>query len=129
MPSLAAVMMREGSMASEAVRNAAMGPNESEIAALAYLLWQVNGCRDGTDKEDWFLAEAILKNAQVVKDQYLSGRPSVPRGDTRTEFEMLAECQWEGHWVIWESEWGGARWIRDIATPGVEISNRSMAIS
>jgi hypothetical protein len=129
MPSLAAVMMREGSTASEAVRNAAMGPTESEIAALAYLLWQINGCPVGSDKEDWFLAEAILKNALVAKGQDLSGRPTVPCGDTRTEVEMSAEFQWEGHWVIWESEWGGARWIRDLPTPGVEVPNRSMAIT
>ncbi len=111
MPRPAAVMMREGSPASEPLKAAAVGPTESEIATLAYRLWQVNGCRDGSDKEDWFLAEAILKNALAAKSPHLPARPSVPRGDTRAEFELPADFQWEGHWVIWESEWGGARWV------------------
>ena len=37
--------------------------------------------------------------------------PAVPRCDTRTESETLAEFRWEGHWEAWEREWGGARWI------------------
>jgi hypothetical protein len=123
MPSTAARMMRERSTVSEPVKTAAtFGPTESEIAALAYQLWQDNGCPVGSDKEDWFRAEAMLKNALVAKRQDLPGRPSVHRDDTGTEFEMLAEFQWEGHWVVWESEWGGPRWIRDLATPDVEVS-------
>ena len=116
-------MMRERSTVSEPVKTAAtFGPTESEIAALAYQLWQDNGCPVGSDKEDWFRAEAMLKDALVAKCQDLSGRPAVPREDPRPEFEMLAEFRWEGHWVVWESEWGGPRWIRDLATPGVEVS-------
>ena len=126
MPSAAAMMMRERSTVSEPVKSAAtIGPTESEIATLAYQLWQDNGCPLGSDKEDWFRAEAMLKNALVGKGQDLSGRPSVPRDDNRTEFETLAEFRWEGHWVVWESEWGGPRWIWDLAIPGVEISNRT----
>ena len=125
MPSLAAMMMPERSTVSEPAKTAAtIGPTESEIATLAYQLWQDNGCPVGSDKEDWFLAKALLKSALVTKRQDLPGRPSVPRDDTPTEFEMLAEFRWEGHWVAWESEWGGARWIWDLVTPGVEGSNR-----
>ena len=124
MPSSAAVMMRKTSTVSEPVKTAAatIGPTESEIATLAYQLWQDNGCPVGSDKEDWFLAKALLKSALVAKRQDLPGRPSVPGGGIRTEFEMLAEFRWEGHWVVWESEWGGPRWIWDLATPGVEVS-------
>ena len=122
MPSPAAMMMRERSTVSEPAKTAATGPTKSEIATLAYQLWQDNGCPVGSDKEDWFRAEAMLKNALVAKRQDLPGRPSVPRDDNRTEFEMLAEFRWEGHWVVWESEWGGPRWIWDLATPGVEGS-------
>jgi hypothetical protein len=119
------MMMREGSTASEAAKTAAtIGPTESEIAALAYQLWQDNGRPIRSDKEDWFRAEAMLKSALVAKGQALQGRPWGPGDDNRTEFEMLAQFRWEGHWVVWESEWGGARWIWDLATPGVEISNR-----
>ena len=126
MPSAAAMMMRERSTVSEPVKSAAtIGPTESEIATLAYQLWQDNGCPLGSDKEDWFRAEAMLKNALIAKCQDLPGRPSVPRDDTRIEFEMLAEFRWEGHWVVWESEWGGARWISDLATSGVEVLNRA----
>ena len=126
MPSPAAMMMRERSTVSEPVKTAAIiGPTESEIANLAYQLWQDNGCPVGSAKEDWFRAEAMLKNALVANPQDLSGRPSVPRDDTGIEFEMLAEFRWEGHWVVWESEWGGPRWIWNLATPGVEGSNRA----
>ena len=126
MSSTAATMMPERSTVSESVKTVAIvSPTESEIATLAYHLWQDNGCPVGSDKEDWFRAEAMLKNALVAKCQDLPGRPSVPRDDNRNEFEMLAEFRWEGHWVVWESEWGGPRWIRNLATPGVEVSNRA----
>jgi hypothetical protein len=116
------MMMREGSTASEAAKTAAtVGPTESEIAALAYQLWQDNGCPVGSDKDDWFRAEAMLKNAPVAKRQDLPGRPSGPRDDTPTEFEMQAEFRWEGYWVVWESEWGGPRWNRDLGTSGVKV--------
>src|ERR1019366_1479457 len=123
MPSLAAMMMPERRTVSESLKAAAtIGPTESEIATLAYQLWQDNGCPVGSDKEDWFLAKALLKSALVTKCQDLPERPSVPRGDTPTEFEMRAEFRWEGYWVVWESEWGGPRWIWDLAKPGVEGS-------
>jgi hypothetical protein len=112
MPSSAVMMMRERSRESKPVKTAAaIGPTESEIATLAYQLWQDNGCPAGSDQEDWFLAKASLKSALAAKGQDPSGRPSVPRDDTGTEFEMLAEFRWEGHWVVWEREWGGARWV------------------
>ena len=115
-------MMPERSTLSESVKTAAtVGPTESEIATLAYQLWQDNGCPVGSDKEDWFLAKALLKSALVTKRQDLPGRPSVPRDDTPTEFEMLAEFRWEGYWVVWESEWGGPRWIRDLGTSGAKV--------
>jgi hypothetical protein len=120
-------MMPERSTASESgITSTTVSPTESEIATLAYQLWQDNGCPIGSDKEDWFRAEAMLKSALVEKGQDLSGSPLVPRDDNRTEFEMLAEFRWEGHWVVWESEWGGARWIWDLGTPGVEGSNRAV---
>jgi hypothetical protein len=123
MSSHAAMMMPERSTAREPVKTAArVGPTESEIAALAYQLWQDNGCPVGSDKEDWFLAKAMLKNALAAQDQDLSGRLSIPRDDNRPEFEILAEFRWEGHWVVWESEWGGPRWIWGLATPGVAVS-------
>ena len=115
MLSPAAMMMRERSTVSESVKTAAtIGPTESEIASPAYQLWQDNGCPVGSDQEDWFLARAMLKNALVAKRKDLSRRLSIPRGDTPTESEMLAEFRSEGHCVVWESEWGGARWIWDL---------------
>jgi hypothetical protein len=41
---------------------AAANPDEASIAALAYQLWLARGCPAGSDQEDWFLAESILKN-------------------------------------------------------------------
>jgi hypothetical protein len=40
------------------------GPQESEIAIAAYYLWVNRGCPVGSDEDDWFRAEAELKNAQ-----------------------------------------------------------------
>jgi hypothetical protein len=109
------MMMRERSTESEPVKTGTtIGPTESEIATLAYQLWQDNGCPVGSDKEDWFRAEGMLKNALVAKRQDLSGCPSAAVDDNRTEFELLAEFRWGGHWVVWESEWGGARWTWDL---------------
>ena len=114
MASDAAKVMPERSAVSESVKTAAtVSPTESEIAAVAYQLWLDNGCPVGSDQEDWFRAEAMLKNALVAKCEDLSRRPSIPRCDTRTESEMVAEFRWEGHWEVWEMEWGGARWIWD----------------
>ena len=93
---------------------ATVSPTESVIATVAYQLWLDNGCPVGSDQEDWFRAEAMLKNALVAKREDLSRRPSIPRCDTRTESEMTAEFLLEGHWEVWESEWGGARWIPDL---------------
>jgi hypothetical protein len=122
MPSAAAMVVRERSTLSDPVKSAAtIGPAESEIATLAYQLWQDNGCPVGSDQEDWFRAEAMLKNPLLGKGQDLSERPSAPRDDDRPDFEMLADLRWEGYWVVWESEWGGARWTWDLASPGVEV--------
>jgi hypothetical protein len=115
MSSGAGKMMPERSTVRESVKIvAAVNPTESEIATVAYQLWLDNGCLVGLDQEDWFRAEAMLKNALVAKCEDLSMRPSIPSCDTRAESEMLAEFRWEGHWEVWESEWGGARWVWDL---------------
>jgi hypothetical protein len=68
MSSYAARTMGERSAASESVKTStAVRPTESEIATLAYQLWQDNGCPVGSDKADWFRAEAMLKNRLVAK--------------------------------------------------------------
>ena len=64
----AATVMPDRSIVSESVKTTAtVSPTESEIATLAYQLWQDNGCPVDSDKEDWFRAEAMLKNALVAK--------------------------------------------------------------
>jgi hypothetical protein len=94
---------------------ATAGPTESEIAAVAYQLWLDSGCPVGSDQGNWFRAEAmLLKNALATMREDPSRRPSIPRSDTRSEFEMLAEFRYDGHWEVWESEWGGARWTWDL---------------
>jgi hypothetical protein len=114
MSSEAAKMMPERTTVSESVKTAAtVSPTANEIATVAYQLWLDNGCPVESDQEDWFRAEAMLKNALVAKGEDLSRRPSIRCG-TRTESEMLAQFPWEGHWEVWESEWNGARWIWDL---------------
>jgi hypothetical protein len=92
-----------------------IGPTQNEIARVAYHLWLDNGCPPGSHQEDWLRAEAMLKDALVAKFEYLSKRPSIPCCGTRTEYEMLVEFRVEGHWEVWESEWGGARWVWDFS--------------
>ena len=126
MPSPAAMIMRERSTVIEPVKTAAIiGPTESEIATLAYQLWQDNGCPVGSDQEDWCLAKAMLRNALVAKCKDLSGNPLVPGGVARTEPEMPAEFQWKGCWVVWESEWSGAHWAYEIGRFNSEVSIRA----
>ena len=36
-------------------------PSEVEIAEVAYQLWLDRGCPNGSEQEDWFRAEEILK--------------------------------------------------------------------
>jgi len=108
-------MMPETSTVSESVKTVAtVGPTESEIATVAHQLWLDRGCPAGSLQEYWFRAEATLKDALAVKGEDRSRRPSIPRCDTRTESEMVAEFRYEGHWEVWESEWGGPRWTSDL---------------
>ena len=68
MSSNAATTMPERSTATESVKTVTtVSPTESEIATLAYQLWQDNGCPVASDKEDWFRAEAMLRNRLVAK--------------------------------------------------------------
>jgi hypothetical protein len=36
--------------------------DETRIAALAYQLWQERGCPIGSDQDDWFRAETMLRS-------------------------------------------------------------------
>ena len=108
-----AKMVRERSTGSKSPKTAkSVSPTKREIAAVANQLWLDNGCRVGSDQEDWFRAEAMLKNVLVAKGEDLSIRPST-RIDIRPEPEMQNRFRWEGHWEVWESEWAGARWVWD----------------
>ena len=109
-------------------RLTATDPDETKVAALAYQLWLERGCPIGSDQDDWFRAEGMLKNALVVKCQDLFRRPSIPYRDTRTESEMPVEFaseQWQGHWEVWEREWGGARWVWDVRDSSVGVLHRA----
>ena len=114
MSSDAATMMSESSTIVVSVKTAAtVSPTESEISTVAYRLWLDNGRPVGSDQEDWLRAEEMLKNELVAQCEDLSRGPSIPRFDTRADSEVLIEFRWEGHWEVWEREWGGARWIWD----------------
>jgi hypothetical protein len=45
--------------------SAARSVSDTEIAALAYTLWQGRGCPIGSPDEDWFRAEAELNNGKL----------------------------------------------------------------
>src|ERR1017187_7366383 len=111
MSSDATKMMPEMSTGSESVKTAAtVCPTESEIATVAYQLWLERGCPIGTDQEDWVRAEAMLKNALVVKCEDVFRRPSIRCCYTRGESEMRAQFPWEEHWDVWERGRVGAPW-------------------
>jgi hypothetical protein len=112
--------MPERSTARESVETAATDrPTEREIAIVAYLLWLEEGRPDGTEREDWFRAEAMLKAALAEQREDLSRRTSIPSRETLTGYDILAEFRLEGHWEVWESEWGGARWVCDSGPAGM----------
>ena len=98
-------------------------PRKAKSPTIAYQLWLNNGCPVGSDQEDWFRAEAMLKNAIVAKCKDLSRRPSIPRCETRTESEMVVEFRWEGHWEAWELNGAAPAGSGIQASPGVEVSN------
>jgi hypothetical protein len=124
MASGAARMVPERSGVPEPVKTAApVSPPEGEIATVAYQLWLERGGPVGSDQEDWFRAEAILKDALLAEREDPSRGPAIPRGDIRAESEMRVDFRWDGHWEVWESEWGGARWVWDFGH--VEVSNRA----
>lgn len=127
MSSGATKAMPEMGTVSESGKTAAtVSPTESEIAAIAYQLWLEKGCPIGSDQEDWFRAEAMLKNTLVVKCEDLR-RPSIPCFDTHIESEMPVEFPWEGHWEVWEREWVSARWVWDVRDSRVGVSSRAGA--
>ena len=125
MSSDAPKVMPEMGTVSESVKTAAtVSPTESEIATIAYQLWLVKGCPAGSEQEDWFQAEAMLKDALVVKREDQFKRTLISCCDTRAESEILAEFPWEGHWEVWEREWGSARWVWDVRGSRVGVSLR-----
>jgi len=104
--------MPEMRTVSESANSAAtVSPSEDEIAAVAYQLWLERGCPSGSDQEDWFLAEAAIKNAAVGRCEDLP--------------KILAEFPWEGRWELWEREWVSARWVWDVPSSRVGGSNRA----
>lgn len=126
MPGTAVQMPPEGSNITESVKTAStVSPTESEIATVAYQLWLDNGCPVGSDQEDWFRAEAMLKNALVAQCEDLSKRPSIPRRSPHSESELPVEVWCEGHWEVWEREYGGPCWVSDSGHFSVEVSNRA----
>jgi hypothetical protein len=39
-------------------------PDQDQIAALAYSLWEARGCPEGSPEDDWFQAEQELTNSR-----------------------------------------------------------------
>jgi hypothetical protein len=110
----AAMLGAQTSVVRESAKTAAdVRPTQSEIATVAYQLWLDRGYPVGSDQEDWFRAEAMLKNAQVAECEELAVHPSIPCRDIRTESETRTEFRWKGHWEVWEMEWNEPRWVED----------------
>jgi hypothetical protein len=109
-----AKLAAQTSVVRESAKTVATGsPTEGEIATVAYQLWLDNGCPVGSDQEDWFRAEAMLKNALVAKCEESSRPPLAPRCDISMESETRTEFWWKGHWEVWEMEWNELHWVVD----------------
>jgi hypothetical protein len=54
-------MTPETGATGESVKDTAIDRSEVETARVAYQLWLDRGCPNGSDLEDWFRAEEILK--------------------------------------------------------------------
>ena len=125
MTSQATKMVREMGADSEPLKSAGIAdPTEDEIATVAYYLWLDEGAPIGSDQEHWFRAEAILRNGPAQR-QDLARRRSIPRTDSCTGSDVVAEFiweRWEGHWEVWEREWGCANWVWDLRNSGVRVS-------
>ena len=102
-----------------------VNPTEKAIAVVAYRLWLDSGCPIGSDQEHWFRAEAILRAVLIAMAEEWSRRSSTPQCDTLADSGIVAEFTWDGHWEVWEREWGCARWVPDVDDPGVRVSNRA----
>lgn len=85
-------------------------PTENEIATDAYQLWLDSGRPIGSDREHWFRAEAMLWKALAAGCEEQPELPPIRGCDIRTSPALEAGFIWEGHWEIWEREWG-ARWV------------------
>jgi hypothetical protein len=108
------------------VRTGIVDPTERAIAIVAaYQLWLDSGCPIGSDQEHWFRAEAILRNALGAMFEELSRRASIPQCVTLADSGIVAEFTWDGHWEVWEREWGSARWVSDVDDPGAPVSKRA----
>ena len=35
------------------------------------------------------------------------------RETKKEQADLGMELRWKGHWEVWESEWGAARWVWD----------------
>ncbi|MEK7404525.1 MAG: DUF2934 domain-containing protein [Acidobacteriota bacterium] len=46
--------------------NGSLQPDPEDIARLAYSYWAARGQEGGTPEQDWFRAEASLKNQRVM---------------------------------------------------------------
>lgn len=90
-------------------------PSESDIAVVAFQLWLDNGCRLGSDQEDWFRAEAMLKHAFAAAWKAAPRPLALPDPVVPTQPQTRAALCWEGHWEVWAMEWGEARWIEEWA--------------
>jgi hypothetical protein len=54
-----------------------------------------------------------VKTAATVGPTASVIAPSIPLRDFRTEAAASFELRWEGHWEVWEREWGAPVWIWD----------------
>jgi hypothetical protein len=58
--------------ASPESRPTAADPDETEIAALAFQLWLGRGSPNGSDQDDWFRAESMLKRRSESTEEELA---------------------------------------------------------
>jgi hypothetical protein len=58
-------------------------------------------------------ATALQKSSKTMSIG--AGKTMIESSALSESAGIVAELPWNGHWEVWEMEWGGARWIWDYA--------------
>ena len=65
----------------------ANGPTHAQIAALAYFIYEEEGCIPGSDEANWHAAESLLRE-QIADGTLFFGNDGASRDGSRPHLEL-----------------------------------------